>query len=204
MSKKPLLNRDELAYIQHILGTSLGNGALPTPSFRVDGGATANALLAGLGKHAELHLEAHFGDQRLSFPLQLVEDEFHALHLELGAPGIFQQGAVQRSWRLTLERPVTLLDEHGQESSLRIYEISPSGVLLDNREQRSLPEHFSLWLPLPGQEPIKLCGSRVRRVSSQLTAFRLDLLPGSHGERLRHYIFQQHRLAHPQLQPRQA
>jgi hypothetical protein len=204
MPNKSLLSRDELAYIQQILGTSLSNGALPTPSFRVDGGATANALLAGLGQHSELHLEASFGDQRLRFPLQLVEDEFHALHLELGAPGIFQQGAVQRSWRLALERPVTLLNENGQESSLRVYEISPSGVLLDNCLQRSLPENFNLWLPLPGQEPIKLCGRRVRRVSKQLTAFRLDLLPGGHGERLRHFIFQQHRLAHPQLQPRQA
>lgn len=204
MSKKSLLNRDELAYIQQILGTSLSNGSLPIPSFRVDGGATANALLARLGQHSELHLEANFGDQRLSFPLQLVEDEFHALHLELGAPGIFQQGAVQRSWRLVLERPVTLLNENGQESSLRVYEISPSGVLLDNCQQHSLPENFNLWLPLPGQEPIRLCGRRVRRVSKQLTAFRLDLLSGSHGERLRHYLFQQHRLAHPQLQPGRA
>lgn len=202
MSQKPLLSRDELAYIQQILDTSLNNSSLPAPSFRVDGGAVANAVLAGLGKHSELHLEANFGDQCLRFPLQLVADEFHALHLELGAPKIFQQGAVQRSWRLILEQPVTLLTENGQDSSLRVYEISPSGVLLDNAEQHSLPENFNLWLPLPGQEPIQLCGRRVRRVSKQLTAFRLDLLPGSHGERLRHFLFQQHRLQHPQLQQR--
>ena len=83
MTDKSLLNRDELEYIQQILGYSLSPSALPTPTFRVDGGAAANALFAAMGRQADLHLEAVFGDQRLRFPLQLVEDEFHALHLEL-------------------------------------------------------------------------------------------------------------------------
>jgi len=202
MHKKPLLNHDELDYIQQIFGNSLAISGLPTPSFRVDGGAAANAILAGLGKHTELHLDAQFGDQHLRFPLQLVEDEFHALHLELGAPGIFQQGDVQRSWRLNLEQPLCLLHKNGRISDLCVHEISPSGVLIESLGAATTPETFTLWLPLPGQEPIKLRGNRVRRINSALSAFRLDLLPGNHGERLRHFIFQQHRLQHPQLQPR--
>ena len=85
MPKKPLLSRDELDYIQQILGHSLSSAILPVQSFRVDGGSLANGILAGLGRNAQLHLEAQFGDQCLRFPLQLVEDDFHALHLELGA-----------------------------------------------------------------------------------------------------------------------
>lgn len=200
MSKKSLLNNEELNYIQQIFGNSLAISGLPTPSFRVDGGAAANAILTGLGKHAELHLDAQFGDQHLRFPLQLVEDEFHALHLELGAPGIFQQGDVQRSWRLSLEQPLCLLHKNGRMSDLCVHEISPSGVLVESTGALASPETFTLWLPLPDQEPIKLRGRCVRRINSELTAFRLDLLPGSHGERLRHFIFQQHRLQHPQLQ----
>ncbi|MFZ3183497.1 MAG: PilZ domain-containing protein [Pseudomonas sp.] len=200
MSKKSLLNNEELNYIQQIFGNSLAISGLPTPSFRVDGGAAANAILTGLGKHAELHLDAQFGDQHLRFPLQLVEDEFHALHLELGAPGIFQQGDVQRSWRLNLEQPLCLLHKNGRMSDLCVHEISPSGVLIESTGALASPESFTLWLPLPDQEPIKLRGRCVRRINSELTAFRLDLLPGSHGERLRHFIFQQHRLQHPQLQ----
>src|SRR3990167_5180684 len=132
MSKKSLLNNEELNYIQQIFGNSLAISGLPTPSFRVDGGAAANAILTGLGKHAELHLDAQFGDQHLRFPLQLVEDEFHALHLELGAPGIFQQGDVQRSWRLNLEQPLCLLHKNGRMSDLCVHEISPSGVLVES------------------------------------------------------------------------
>lgn len=200
MSKKSLLSLEELSYIQNIFGNSLALSGLPSTSFRVDGGASANAILASLGKHAELHLDAQLGDQHLRFPLQLVEDEFHALHLEFGAPGIFQQGEVQRSWRLILEQPLFLLHKNGHTSDLRIHEISPSGVLIESTGTLDSPESFTLWLPLPDQEPIKLSGNYVRRINRELSAFRLDLLPASHGERLRHFIFQQHLRQHPQLQ----
>lgn len=199
MPKKPLLSRDELDYIQQILGNSLSSNILPVQSFRVDGGSVANGILAGLGQHAQLHLEAQFGDQCLRFPLQLVEDEFHALHLELGAPGIYQQGEVQRPWRLSLTQPLPLLHQNGQASDLCIHEISPAGVLVESREACA-PEHFDLWLALPDQAPIELHGQRVRRTANQLTAFRLDMLAANQSERLRHFIFQQHRLQHPQLQ----
>jgi hypothetical protein len=200
MSTQNLLNLEELDYIQQLLGDSLVSTGLSAPSFRVDGGATANAILAGLGKHAELHLGAQFGDQHLHFPLQLVEDEFHALHLELGVPGIFQQGDVLRPWRLNLGQPLFLLHENGRTSGLCVHQISPSGVLIESPDAPQSPESFTLWLPLPDQEPIKLRGNYVRQINSELSAFRLDLLHGNHGERLRHFLFQQHRLQHPQLQ----
>ena len=203
MSKKPLLSRDELDYIQQILGYSLTSNILPVQTFRVDGGSAANSILAGLGRNAQLHLEAQFGDQCLRFPLQLVEDEFHALHLELGAPGIYQQGEIQRPWRLILAQPLPLLHANGRASDLRIHEISPAGVLVESNET-SAPADFDLWLPLPEQEPIELHGSRVRRTANHLTAFRLDMLPSQQSERLRHFIFQQHRLQHPQLQQQRA
>lgn len=202
MRKKNLLNHEELDYIQKILGNSMAISGLAAPSFRVDGGAAANAVLASLGKHAELHLDAQLGDQHLRFPLQLVEDEFHALHLELGAPGIFQLGDVQRSWRLNLEQPLFLMHQDGRTSELCVHEISPSGVLVEATGALDTPATFTLWLPLPGQEPIKLRGRYVRQINPELSAFSLDLLPNSHDERLRHFIFQQHRLQHPQLQQR--
>ncbi len=199
MPKKTLLSRDELDYIQQLLGNSLSSTILPAQSFRVDGGAAANNILAGLGRHAQLHLEAQFADQCLRFPLQLVEDEFHALHLELGAPSIFQLGEVQRPWRLILVQPLTLLHANGQPSELHIQQLSPAGALIETLGAPA-PAQFNLWLPLPGQEPIELHGRRVRCLSSQLSAFRLEPLSNSQSERLRHFIFQQHRLQHPQLQ----
>lgn len=199
MNQRPLLSRDELDYIQQILGHPLLPQALPAPSFRVDGGAAANALLAALGSHAELHLEAAFADQRLRFPLHLVEDEFHALHLELGAPGIFQQGPVQRPWRLKLDTPLRLQHDNGQPSTLELHELSPSGVLVRSTDLLAPPESFALWLPLPDQEPVLLRGQRVRHTRSELCAFRLEMPSPSHAERLRYFLFQQHRQQHPEL-----
>lgn len=200
MNQKPILSRDELEYIQQILGNSLIAQAMPVPSFRVDGGAAANALLAALGSNAQLHLEAEFANQRLRFPLQLVEDEFHALHLELGAPGIFQQGPIQRPWRLHLDTPITLAHENGQPSCLEVLQLSPSGVLVRSTDLLPPPDNFELWLPLPDQEPVLLKGLRVRHSAEEEIAFRLDMLKPSHDERLRYFLFQQHRLRHPQLQ----
>lgn len=204
MPKSKLLSRDELDYIQQLLGYNLPQEALTSPTFKVDGGAVANALLASLGRQAQLQLEAHFGDQCLRFPLQLVEDEFQALHLEMGAPDIFQDGAVQRSWRLTLRQPLVLQHKDGATSDLCVHEISPSGVLVECLGELAAPDQFSLWLPLPQQEPIHLRARRVRSTPGALTAFRLEWLPENEDERLRHFLFQQHRLRHPQLRQRSA
>jgi hypothetical protein len=148
MSKSNLLSRDELDYIQELPSYGLSTDTQISPMFKVDGGVVANALLASLGRQAQLQLEAQFGDQCLRFPLQLVEDEFHALHLEMGAPDIFQLGAVQRSWRVSLKRPVLLLHENGSPSDLCVHEISPSGVLIESLGPLAAPDQFHLWLSI--------------------------------------------------------
>ena len=194
MQAKPLLSDDERDYIQQILGKSLSSSALVSPAFRVDGGPAANALLSSLGKNATLHLDAHFGDEYLRFPLQLVEDEFHALHLELGAPQIFQLGRIERPWRVRFEQPMRLINADGQNSDFRLHEMSAGGALIESTAGQELPEHFCLWLPVNQHEPILLKGRRVRNSDQQLTAFRFEQTSSAHHERLRQFIFQQHRL----------
>ena len=203
MQAKPLLSDDERDYIQQILGNSLSGSALATPTFRVDGGPAANALLTSLGKNAALHLDAHFGDEHLRFPLQLVEDEFHALHLELGAPQIFQPGRIERPWRVRFDQPMRLIKADGQDSDFCLHEMSAGGALIENTGGHALPEQFSLWLPVHQQEPILLKGRKVRS-SDRLTAFHFEQTPGGHHERLRQFIFQQHRLRNQRGKQRSA
>lgn len=194
MQAIPLLSDDERDYIQQILGKSLSHAALATPVFRVDGGLAGNALLASLGKTAALHLDAHFGDEHLRFPLQLVEDEFHALHLELGAPYIFQSGRIERPWRVRLNQPLHLIRADGQNSDLCLHEMSAAGALIENTAGLPVPEHFCLWLPMYPQEPIRLEGYKVRHSDQQLAAFRFESSATEQPERLRQFMFQQHRL----------
>lgn len=204
MRAKPLLSDDERDYIQQILGKSLSSSALVNPTFRVDGGPAANALLASLGKSAALHLDAHFGNEHLRFPLQLVEDEFHALHLELGAPQIFQPGRIERPWRVRFEQPMRLIKADGQHSDFCLHEMSDGGALIERTGGQALPEHFCLWLPVSQQEPILLKGRRVRSSDQRLTAFRFEPTAKAHHERLRQFIFQQHRLHHQEREQRTA
>ena len=63
MPKKPLLSRDELDYIQQILGHSLSSNILPVQSFRVDGGSVANGILAGTGRNDQNLLLEPFCEQ---------------------------------------------------------------------------------------------------------------------------------------------
>lgn len=197
MADQSSLSKDERDFIQQLLINPVLGKPLQAPRFRVDGGEQANALLARLADHSQLSLESHFDDHWLSFPLQLMEDEFHTLHLQLGAPSIFEDGPVQRPWRLHLKQAIPLQDEAGEASDLLVRELSPNGLLISSPGKA--PLHFSLWLPLPGQDPIPLHGKRVRSVGKKLTAYRLNGCHPGHTERIRHFLFQQHRLKHPQL-----
>jgi hypothetical protein len=196
MHKEPLLSADELAYIRSLLGEADG-ARLDASNFIIDSNPQTQALLAALGSRAQLSLEAQIGSQRLAFPLRLVEDQFHALHLKLEAPRIFEQGPVDRPWRLHLNRPLALLDELGETSDLRVHELSPNGVLLE--VSGVAPARFELALPLPGAKPIPLRGRLARKVAQGLCAYRLLHDDERTLKRLRTFIFQQHRLQHPQL-----
>ncbi|MEK1905161.1 MAG: hypothetical protein AAAB13_05240 [Pseudomonas sp.] len=200
MSEQSTLSGEELDFIRHLYDTQLSGKALHSPTFTVDGGPLANALLGRLGQHAQLSLEAQLGNYRMAFPLQLVEDEMHNLQLELGAPSIFEDGIIRRPWRLALPQPLHLLDEHGAVTSLRVNEISPGSLLLSQEGDGELPEQFCLWLPLPGHEPMAINGLRIRPVGSRQAAYRLLLNHHEHRERVRQYIFEQYRQRHPQLQ----
>ncbi|MBC9251800.1 hypothetical protein A9179_16135 [Pseudomonas alcaligenes] len=201
MPEHNTLSSEELDFLRQVFSSQLIGNPLQLPAFKVDGGPQANALLGRLGLHAQLSLEAQLGNYRMSFPLQLVEDEMHSLQLELGAPSIFEEGAVRRPWRLTLPTPLPLLDEHGQATALRVHEISPGGLLVSSQTPGTpLPELFSLWLPLPGREPMPVSGRCIRRTSPQRAAYRLLLNHREHSERIRQYIFEQYRQRHPQLQ----
>ncbi|HSC83674.1 MAG TPA: PilZ domain-containing protein [Pseudomonas sp.] len=200
MSAHQSLSSEELNFIRQLFSNTLIGNSLQIPTFTVDGGPQANALFASLGEHAQLELEAKLGNYRMSFPVQLVEDELHSLQLELGAPSIFEEGAVRRAWRLILNQPLALLDQYGAATPLSVHELSPDSLLVAANDDDEPPEQFCLWLPLPDHEPMPVKGRRIRIAGSQLAAYRLLLNHREHVERLRQFIFEQYRLRHPQLQ----
>ncbi|MDE1165005.1 MAG: hypothetical protein PW845_06335 [Pseudomonas sp.] len=199
MQPDALLTQDELDFIRTMQHNPQLNKRDATSSLLVNGGAQIKDLLTRLAANEQVTIQAQFENQQMSFPLQLVEDEFHALHLKLGAPSIYEEGPMIRPWRLTLEEPMPLEDEQGRMSHLWVREISFKGVLLEIRNQAKTPRHFSLWFNPSGHEPIALRGSLERKTAAGLVAYRLDQSDEKDIESLRQYILHQHRLTHPHL-----
>ena len=199
MQPDSLLTQAELDFIQSMHRNPKLNVRDSTRSLLVNGGVQIQDLLTRLAAHEQVTIHAQFENQQMNFPLHLVEDEFHALHLELGAPSIFEEGPQIRPWRLVLEEPVPLETEKGSLTSLWVHELSFKGVLLESRKQGKLPKHFAAWFDPVGQAPIAMRGKLERLKDNNLGAYRLSQHSKEDSERLRQYILQEHRRMHPSL-----
>lgn len=199
MQRDALLTQDELDFIQDMHHNPQLNVRDVTSSLTVNGGAQIRDLLTRLAAHDHVTLQAQFDNQQMTFPLQLVEDEFHAVHLRLGVPSIFEDGPMIRPWRLALEEPVALENIKGQPAALWVHEVSFKGLLIEIRGRIKAPRTFSLWFSPSGYERIAVRGTLERETARGLFAYRLNQSDAEETERLRQFILQQHRLFHPQV-----
>lgn len=199
MQRDALLTQDELEFIQNMHHNPQLNVRDVTSSLTVNGGAQIRDLLTRLAAHEHVTIQAQFDNQQMTFPLQLVEDEFHALHLRLGVPSIFEDGPMIRPWRLVLEEPVALENVKGQPGALWVHEVSFKGLLVQFRGRSKPPRTFSMWFSPSGYERIAVRGTLERETARGLFAYRLNQTDVDETERLRQFILQQHRLAHPEV-----
>jgi len=199
MQRDTLLTQDELDFIQNMHHNPQLNVRDVSSSLTVNGGAQIRDLLTRLAAHEQVTIQAQFDNQQMTFPLQLVEDEFHALHLRLGVPSIFEDGPMIRPWRLVLEEPVALENVKGQPGALWVHEVSFKGLLVQSRGRSKPPRTFSMWFSPSGYERIAVRGTLERETARGLFAYRLSQGDVDETERLRQFILQQHRLAHPAL-----
>ncbi|WP_248765214.1 hypothetical protein [Pseudomonas protegens] len=199
MQRDALLTQDELDFIQTMQHNPQLNVRDTTSSLMVNGGAQIRDLLTRLAANEKVTIQAHFDNQQMTFPLQLVEDEFHALHLRLGVPSIFEDGPMVRPWRLALEQPVALENAKGQPGRLWVREVSFKGILVEIRNGTRPPRQFAQWFSPSGYERIALQGRFERQTEAGFYAYRLDQNDLEETERLRQFILQQHRHSHPAL-----
>ncbi|MEB0079911.1 hypothetical protein QN386_19530 [Pseudomonas sp. CCI3.2] len=198
MQRDTLLTQDELEFIQNMQHNPKLNVRDTSRSLLVNGGVQIHELLTRLAAHEQVTLQAQFENQQMTFPLHLVEDEFHAMHLQLGAPSIYEEkDSMSRPWRLSLPEPLPLRTEKGSQSAMWVHEISFKGVLVEHRKATKPPHYFSLWFCPAGHAPIALRGTFERLTDQGLAAYRLSQRNKEGTELLRQYILQQHQLVHP-------
>ncbi|PHN31471.1 hypothetical protein [Pseudomonas sp. ICMP 460] len=199
MQRDALLTQDEMEFIQDMAHNPQLNLRDTWSSLTVNGGAQIRDLLTRLAAHDNVTIQAQFDNQQLTFPLHLVEDEFHAVHLRLGVPSIFEDGPMIRPWRLVLEKPVALENVKSIPGALWVHEVSFKGVLLENRGRGKPPKTFCLRFSPSGYERIALRGTLERETARGLFAYRLSQSDVDEIARLRQFILHQHRLVHPHL-----
>ncbi|TDJ75616.1 hypothetical protein E2H86_16400 [Pseudomonas putida] len=199
MHAEALLTQDELDFIQDMQHMPQLNQTDPMAGLLVNGDRRIQSLLARLVANEQVTLQAQFNNQQISFPLQLVEDEFHAVHLQLGSPEIYEDGPLLRAWRLSMDEPSALLDINGQASGLWVRDISFRGALLEVRGLPEAPAQFELHFAPAGIPAVLLRGELRRRIGPDLAAYDLSPTRAGEVERLRDYILQAHRQAHPEL-----
>jgi hypothetical protein len=199
MSPDALLTQEELEFLRAMQTSPQLNVRDTVLNLSVKGGPQVRELLMRLVSHEQVTIEAHLENQQISFPLQVVEDEFQAAHLEIGAPSIYEDGPMLRPWRLSLAQPVVLRDGERRESDFWVRDISFKGALLEARNGATAPPRFQLWFTPQGHASIALRGSMIRKTEQGLFAYRLGQNDAKAIESLRQFILQQHRLLHPQL-----
>ncbi len=155
MQRDALLTQDELDFIRTMQHNPQLNERDVTSSLLVNGGSQIRDLLTRLAANEQVTLQANFENQQMTFPLHLVEDEFHAMHLRLGVPSIYEDGPKIRPWRLALEEPVALENIKGQPGPLWVHEVSCKGVLVENRSRTKPPKQFALWFSPSGYEEFR-------------------------------------------------
>lgn len=199
MPNKTDLTSAELAYINELVSGSPAEPAETRAGFLVDGGEKANSLLLQLAAKANLTLEAELEDYCMSFPLQLKQDEFHTIQLQLAPPTIYERGPVLRAWRLHLDEPLPLLSDDGNETALSVHELSPNSLLVNAGSKRKAPKHLHLRLALPGEESLQIDAHRIRDAEGGLTAYEVEYPRDKDAERVRSYLYEQHQRLHPEL-----
>jgi hypothetical protein len=198
MQSDALLTQDELDFIQRMQHNPQLNVGDASASLLFNGGVQIKDLLTRLVAHDHVTIQAQFENQQISFPLQLVEDEFHAQHIKLGAPIIYEDGPMIRPWRLTLPTPVPLEDDEGHLIGLWVRELSFNGILVEALG-RPAPPRLSAWFAPDNHSPMAFKGARQRKTAQGLVAYSLRETTPQETERLRQFILQQHRLSHPDL-----
>ncbi|HCP57225.1 MAG: hypothetical protein CMK72_11085 [Pseudomonadaceae bacterium] len=197
MQEQAILTKAEMAFIKRLYKPAKPVDQAPK-EILVDGDGPLKTLLAAYANTAQLTIEAHFEGQRLTFTPQLVEDDQHVQHLELGTPQIFDDTNSTRSWRLPLTPAVELRLSNGKPSGLLVHEISMHGLLVEQRHKRTAPKTLNKLLPLPGDKPIAIHATRVRSTKKGMHAYSLEQLDHVSKERLQQYIYEKHRELFPQ------
>lgn len=198
--KELLINNQEFELLSEmLLDTDISENK--ELNYDISSRSGKDALLFQLGLADDLQLVANYGSHHLIFPVQMKMGDFANFSMTLKSPKIYETGDKLRSWRLSADKTMRIVNEDGEVLPYRVKDLSASGIslLIDDPENESLPEVLSnLYLQLPDRERLAISGSRIRRIDSYTVAYSLG--EDSDDEvlaSLTEYLFECHAEQHP-------
>jgi len=198
--KELLINNQEFELLSEmLLDTEISENK--ELNYDISSRSGKDALLFQLGLADDLQLVANYGSHHLIFPVQMKMGDFANFSMTLKSPEIYETGDKLRSWRLSADKTMKIVNEDGELLPYRVKDLSASGIslLIDDPENESLPEVLSnLYLQLPDRERLAISGSKIRRIDSYTVAYSLG--EDSDDEvlaSLTEYLFECHAEQHP-------
>ncbi|MCP4984758.1 MAG: hypothetical protein GY928_01460 [Colwellia sp.] len=184
-----VLTQDELDFISELDFDS--SNTLPSKDMTLNINGD-DKLLERLDLANELQMQARYDNHKFIFPVKIIEGELGLFQIELQSPEIFEIGSHLRNWRYKLEQPIIGTCKVAN-TQFDLNEISTTGFCLDVDDDNA-PGTLELELNLPNAEKSLLIkANKVRKTELGKIAYtmHLNLEP---RERLRRFLFTQHRL----------
>jgi hypothetical protein len=170
--------------------------------YDITGTEGKDALLFQLGLADDLQLIANYGNHHLVFPVQMKMGDFANFTMSLNSPKIFETGDQLRSWRLPVDKTISLVNEQGEELNYQIKDLSASGIslLVVDEEDAEFPEQLqNIYLQLPNRERLAISGSQIRRIDNKTVAYSLGKSTDDTVlTALAEYLFECHAEQHPE------
>jgi hypothetical protein len=175
--------------------------------YDISGSNGKDALLFQLGLADDLQLIANYGNHHLVFPVQMKMGDFANFTMSLNSPKIFETGDQLRSWRLPVDKTISLVNEKDEELRYQIKDLSASGIslLIDDEEEAEFPDQLNdIYLKLPNRGRLAISGSQIRRVDNKTVAYSLGQSTDDNVlASLAEYLFECHAEQHPEAHANQ-
>lgn len=191
--KNTILSKEELDFLSKLmLLPSEGTSSSNLLDFQIEGNQLE--FLQRLGLADKLQVVANFGHHRFVFPVKMITNENGITNLSFFAPEIYEEGNQQRLWRVSPQQSLTLQSEDGQPLQYTVKDISASGISLGIAgDSVKIPFDLeNIFLKLPDNSLLPLCGQLTRFIDDTTVAFKLDDDCANH-DGLKDYLFKMHR-----------
>jgi len=188
-----ILNQEELDFLSNLI--MLPDEGTPSSKlfdYRMEGGQLE--FLQRLGLADKLQVVANFMHHRFVFPIKIITNEIGMTHLSFISPEIYEEGDKQRLWRVSPQQSLSLQSKDGQPLQYSVKDISASGISLEiSGDSVQIPFDLeNIFLKLPCNSLIPLCGQLTRFIDTTAVAFKLDPDCANHDS-LKSYLFKMHR-----------